>query len=137
MPPFDLDLKDPKPDVLQHTMATAVATANGKARIGLMTANPAEYARFATSEYPAAPEGVAIWLSDQGRVETFPPTPIGPQVRVVGRRIEPFAESPGHRFGPPWRKWPPLCLFEHDHVVMRTFAGGEPEAIATCECGAV
>src|SRR5262249_19931649 len=130
MPPFDQDLKDPKLDVLERTMASAVVTANGKARIGLMTPNPAEYAKFATKEYPAAPEGVAIWLSDQGRVEPFPPTPratllgvvwrttpIGRQLRVVGRRIEPFAESPSHRFGPPWRKWPPLCLFEHDHVI--------------------
>src|SRR5262249_56057637 len=85
MPPFDQDRKAPKPDVLERTMASAVVTANGKARIGLMTPNPAEYAKFATKESPAAPEGVAIWLSDQGRVETFPPTPRATLLGVVWR----------------------------------------------------
>src|SRR5207237_6246439 len=58
-------------------------------------------------------------------------------VRVAGRRVEPFKESPDHRFGPPWRQWPPLCHLDADHIVTRTFAGGEPETIALCDCGAI
>jgi hypothetical protein len=149
MPPFDLQLTDPAPDAVEKAMRQAVQTANGKARIGLMKEDLADYRRFLT-EYTAMPEGVVLWWSDQGRVETYPPTPrgtllgvvwrttpLGRTVRIVGRRIEPFQEHPSHRFGPPWQRWPPLCLFDPDHIVLRTFTGQEPEAIAVCGCGAV
>src|SRR5262245_52546414 len=123
MPPFNLDLSDPRPEAVENAMCDAVKTANGKARIGLMTEDRADYRRFLAAEF-VAPEGVALWLAEKGRVQEYPPTPratllgvvwrttpLGRQVRVVGRRIEPFQEGPSHRFGPPWRKWPPLCLF--------------------------
>src|SRR4051794_15840865 len=91
-----------------------------------------------------------MWLSDQGRVAAYPPTPrgtllgvvwrttpLGRTVRVVGRRIEPFQEGPPHRFGPPYRPWPPLCHLDSDHAVTRQLTGSEPEVITVCACGAV
>src|SRR5262249_50711795 len=97
-------------------MAQAVESANLRCRVGLMPPDRGDFRRFLHGDF-AAPEGVAIWLADKGRVETFPPTPratllgvtwrttpLGRRVvRVAGRRIEPFQEGPGHRFGPPWR----------------------------------
>jgi hypothetical protein len=149
MPSFDRDLLDPTPEAVEKAMAEAVVTANGKARIGLLKEDRADYRRFLAGEF-ASPEGLMLWLADKGRVAMYPPTPrstllgvvwrttpIGRQVRVVGRRIEPFQEHPSHRFGPPWRSWPPLCMFDPDHIVLRAFAGEEPEAIAVCSCGSV
>ncbi len=149
MPPFNLDLTDPPPAVVEAAMGEAVKTANGKARVGLLKADPADYRKFLADEF-AAPEGVMMWLSDQGRVAAYPPTPrgtllgvvwrttaLGRTVRVVGRRIEPFQEGPSHRFGPPYRPWPPLCHLDPDHVVTRQFTGCEPETIAACACGAI
>jgi hypothetical protein len=149
MPPFDLDLTDPTTAALEAAMCDAVKTANGKARVGLLKEDRADYQAFLAGEF-AATEGVMMWLSDKGRVASYPPTPrgtllgvvwrttpLGRSVHVAGRRIEPFQEGPTHRFGPPYRAVPPLCLLDADHVVLRTFSGGEPEAIAICECGAV
>jgi hypothetical protein len=150
VPPFDVTLTDPAPAAVARAMAEAVETANRRCTVGLMRADPAAHARFLDSEF-AAREGVAPWLSDKGRVDTFPPTPRGTLlavawhttalgrrlVRVAGRRIEPFKEGPDHRFGPPWRQLPPLCHLDADHVVTRTFTGGDPETIALCDCGAV
>lgn len=149
MPPFTLDLTDPQPDAVEAAMVDAVQTANGKARVGLLKANPADYRKFLADEF-AAPEGVMMWLSDQGRVTFYPPTPratllgvvwrttpLGRSVRVVGRRIEPFEEGPTHRFGPPYRPWPPLCHLDPDHAITRQFTGSEPELIAVCACGVV
>lgn len=149
MPPFDLELTDPRPAAVAKAMGDAVKTANGKARVGLLKEDPADFERFLASEF-TAPEGVMMWLSDKGRVSAYPPTPrgtllgvvwrttpLGRTVRVAGRRIEPFQEGPAHRFGPPYRPVPPLCLLDPDHVVLRTFTGGEPEMIAICACGAV
>ena len=76
MPPFDLQLTDPAPDTVEKAMRQAVQTANGKARIGLMKEDPADYRRFLT-EYTSMPEGVVLWWADKGRVETYPPTPRG------------------------------------------------------------
>jgi hypothetical protein len=151
VPAFDLELIDPTPAALEKAMADAVETANLRCRVGLMRLDRGEYRRFVASEFAAAAEGVAMWLADKGRVEDFPPTPratllgvawrttpLGRRiVRVAGRRIEPFREHPSNRFGPPWRRWPPLCHLDPDHVVVRTLAGGQPEAIAVCGCGAV
>jgi hypothetical protein len=151
VPPFDLELIDPTPAAVEKAMAEAVETANRRCSVGVMPVDRGNYRRFLSAEFAAAPEGVAIWLADKGRVETFPPTPratllgvawhttpLGRRtVRVVGRRIEPFKESSSNRFGPPWRPWPALCHLDPDHVVTRTLAGGEPEAIALCGCGAV
>ena len=149
MPPFNLDLTDPQPAAVEAAMGDAVKTANGKARVGLLKADPADYRKFLADEF-AAPEGVMMWLSDQGRVAAYPPTPrgtllgvvwrttpLGRTVRVVGRRIEPFQEGPSHRFGPPYRPWPPLCHLDPDHAITRQFTGSEPEVIAVCACGAV
>lgn len=149
MPPFDLELTDPTPAAVEQAMADAVKAANGKARVGLLVADVADYKRFLAKEF-AAPEGVVMWLSDTGRVTAYPPTPrgtllgvvwrttpLGRTVRVAGRRIEPFQEQPTHRFGPPYRPVPPLCLLDPDHVVLRTFPGGEAEMIAVCNCGVV
>jgi len=149
VPPFNLDLTDPKPAAVEAAMADAVKAANGKARIGLLTADLADFRKFLAGEF-AAPEGVMMWLSDQGRVDAYPPTPrgtllgvvwrttaLGRAVRVVGRRIEPFQEGPSHRFGPPYRPWPPLCHLDPDHVVTRQLAGAGPEVIAVCACGEV
>jgi hypothetical protein len=149
MPPFNLDLTDPQPAAVEAAMSDAVQTANGKARVGLLKADRADYRKFLANEF-AAPEGVMMWLSDQGRVAVYPPTPrgtllgvvwrttpLGRTVRVVGRRIEPFQEGPMHRFGPPYRPWPPLCHLDPDHAVTRQFTGSEPEVIAICACGAV
>src|SRR4051812_49528471 len=121
MPPFDLDLHDPKPAAVEVALSNAVKTANGRAKVGLLAADPADYRRFLANEF-TAPEGVMMWLSDKGRVGAYPPTPrgtllgvvwrttpLGRTVRVVGRRIEPFQEGPDHRFGPPYRPVPPLC----------------------------
>jgi hypothetical protein len=150
VPSFDRELIDPTPAAVEKAMAEAVETANLRCRVGLLRADPAAYRKFTTDELTGAPEGVAIWLAEKGRVETFPPTPratllgvvwgtthLGRTVRVAGRRIEPFNEHPDNRFGPPWRAWPALCHLDPDHVVMRTLAGGEPEAIALCGCGAI
>jgi hypothetical protein len=150
VPSFDLELTDPTPAAVEKAMAQAVESANLRCRVGLMPLDRAGHRRFLTSEF-AAPEGVALWLADRGRVETFPPTPratllgvawrttpLGRRVvRVAGRRIEPFREGPGNRFGPPWRAWPALCHLDPDHAVTRTFAGGQPEVLALCGCGAV
>jgi hypothetical protein len=150
MPTFDLELTDPAPAAVEKAMADAVENANLRCRVGLLKADPAEYRRFVVGEFASRPEGVALWLSDKGRVEEYPPTPRGTLLgvawrttptgrlaRVAGRRIEPFKESPANRFGPPWRSWPALCHLDPDHVVTRQLAGGDPEAIATCGCGAV
>jgi hypothetical protein len=151
VPPFDLDLIDPAPAALEKAMADAVETANLRCRIGLMPIDRAAYRQFVASEFPAAPEGVAIWLAEKGRVDNFPPTPRATMlgvawyttpagrrsVRIAGRRIEPFREHPSNRFGPPWRPWPPLCLLDPDHAVTRAFAGEEPETLVMCGCGAV
>jgi hypothetical protein len=151
MPPFDLELIDPTAAALEKAMADAVETANLLCRVGVMRVDHGEYRRFIANHLSARPEGVAVWLGDKGLVETFPPTPratllgvvwrttaIGQKtVRVAGRRIEPFQEHASHRFGPPWQRWPALCHLDPDHVVTRTFAGGETEALAICECGAV
>jgi hypothetical protein len=149
MPPFNADLTDPQPAAVEAAMGEAVKTANGKARVGLLKSDPADYRKFLAAEF-TAPEGVMMWLSDQGRVAAYPPTPrgtllgvvwrttpLGRTVRVVGRRIEPFQEGPSHRFGPPYRPWPPLCHLDPDHAVTRQFTGSEPEVIAICACGAV
>lgn len=149
MPAFDRDLTDPTPDAVEAALCDAVKAANGKARVGLLAADRADYRRFLADEF-LAPEGVGMWLADKGRVAAYPPTPratlagvvwratpLGRSVRVVGRRIEPFQEHPSHRFGPPYRGVPPLCLLDPDHVVLRTFAGEPPEAVAVCACGAV
>jgi hypothetical protein len=149
MPPFTIDLTDPQPVAVEAAMADAVKTANGKARVGLLKPDLTDYRKFLADEF-AAPEGVLMWLSDQGRVAAYPPTPrgtllgvvwrttpLGRTVRVVGRRIEPFQEGPSHRFGPPYRPWPPLCHLDPDHAVTRQFTGSEPEVIAVCACGAV
>jgi hypothetical protein len=151
MPPFDATMTDPTPDAVAKAMAEAVETANRRCTKGLLQADRGEYRRFLASEFPEAPEGVAIWLAEKGRVDEFPPTPratllgvvwyttpLGRRtVRVAGRRVEPFNENASNRFGPPWRRWPPLCLLDPDHVVVRSLAGGAPEAIALCDCGAV
>ncbi len=150
MPPFDRDLTDPTPAAVEQAMAEAVSSANLRCSVGLMPYDGAAHRRFATTELASAPEGVALWLADKGRVDQFPPTPratllgvvwatthLGRTVRVVGRRIEPFKEGPRNRFGPPWRSWPALCLLDPDHVVLRTLAGGKPEAVAICGCGEV
>jgi hypothetical protein len=149
MPPFTRDLTDPQPAAVEAAMTEAVTTANGKARNGLLTADRADYRKFLAGEF-TAPEGVMMWLSDQGRVTAYPPTPrgtllgvvwrttpLGKSVRVVGRRVEPFQEGPSHRFGPPYRPWPPLCHLDPDHAVTRQLPGAEPEVIAVCACGAV
>jgi hypothetical protein len=150
VPAFDLDLTDPSAADLEKAMARAVEEANLRCRVGLMPPDRATYRRFITHNFAAAPEGVALWVGDEGRVETYPPTPratllgvawrttpAGRRVRVVGRRVEPFREGPGNRFGPPWRRWPPLCYLDPDHVVTRQYPGSEPEAVALCGCGAV
>jgi WD40 repeat protein len=151
VPPFDRDLTDPTPAAVEQAMAEAVASANLRCSVGVMPYDGAAHRRFATAELATSPEGVALWLSDKGRVDQFPPTPratllgvawrttpMGRRlVRIVGRRIEPFKEGPRNRFGPPWRSWPALCLLDPDHVVLRTLAGGKPEAIAICGCGEV
>jgi hypothetical protein len=151
VPPFDLELIDPTAAALEKAMADAVESANQRCKVGLMPVDRGEYRRFVANHFVTRAEGVAMWLGDQGLVETFPPTPratllglawrttaIGRKtVRVAGRRIEPFQEHASHRFGPPWQGWPALCHLDPDHVVTRTFAGGEAEAIAICECGAV
>ncbi len=151
MPAFDLDLTDPTPAVLEKAMGDAVESANLRCRVGVMPLDRGSHRRFLSDEFAARPEGVAIWWADKGRVETFPPTPRATllgvvwrttpggqrMVRVVGRRIEPFQEHPSHRFGPPWRSWPALCLLDPDHAVMRTLPGCEAETIALCDCGAV
>jgi hypothetical protein len=149
MPPFDLDLTNPRPDAVETAMAEAVQTANGQARVGLLKADRTDYRKFLAKEF-TAPEGVMMWLSDKGRVAAYPPTPrgtllgvawrttaLGRTVRVVGRRIEPFQEGPSHRFGPPYRPWPPLCHLDPDHAVTRQFPGSEPEVIVVCACGVV
>jgi hypothetical protein len=149
MPPFNLDLTDPQPAAVEAAMVNAVLTANGKARIGLLNADLTDYRKFLADEL-TAPEGVMMWLSDYGRVDFYPPTPratllgvvwrttpLGRTVRVVGRRIEPFQEGPSHRFGPPYRPWPPLCHLDPDHAITRQFTGSEPEVIAVCACGTV
>jgi hypothetical protein len=149
MPHFNLDLTDPQPAAVEAAMTNAIQTANGKARIGLLKADPTDYRKFLANEFTAS-EGVMMWLSDQGRVDAYPPTPrgtllgvvwrttpLGRTVRVVGRRIEPFQEGPSHRFGPPYRPWPPLCHLDPDHAVTRQFTGSEPEVIAICACGAI
>src|SRR5262245_58550460 len=149
VPAFDLDLIDPTPAAVEKAMADAVETANLRCRVGLMRVDRAAYRNF--SAELSAPEGVAIWVADKGRVETFPPTPRATllgvawrttpagrrMVRVAGRRIEPFNENPSNRFGPPWRSWPALCHLDPDHIVTRSLGGGPPEAIALCGCGAV
>jgi hypothetical protein len=151
VPRFDLDLTDPTPAAVEKGMDDAVAAANLRCNKGLLKADRAEYRTFLAGEFAGSPSGVALWLAEKGRVAEFPPTPratlmgvawhttpLGRRVvRVVGRRIEPFNEHPGNRFGPPWRVWPALCLLDPDHVVTRTWAGGEPETIAVCDCGAV
>jgi WD40 repeat protein len=151
MPSFDLDLTDPAPAAVERAMAEAVEAANLRCRVGVMRLDLADYRRFATSEFPATPEGVALWVAEKGRVDTYPPTPratlLGVAwyttptgrrlVRIVGRRVEPFAESSRNRFGPPWRRWPALCLLDPDHAILRTFPGGEPEVIVMCDCGVV
>jgi hypothetical protein len=149
MPPFNLDLTNPRPDAVETAMAEAVQTANGKAHNGLLKADRTDYRKFLAKEFKA-PEGVMMWLSDKGRVAAYPPTPrgtllgvvwrttpLGRTVRVVGRRIEPFQEGPSHRFGPPYRPWPPLCHLDPDHAVTRQFPGSDPEVIAVCACGVV
>src|SRR5436305_580722 len=106
MPSFDLELTDPSAAAVEQALCDAVKTANGKARVGLLKADPADYQRFLKNEF-AAPEGVMMWLSDKGRVGSYPPTPrgtllgvvwrttpLGRSVRVAGRRIEPFQEGP-------------------------------------------
>lgn len=150
MPAFDLELIDPAAAAVEKAMYDAVDTANQRCRVGLMNQNQAEYRRFLENDF-LAPEGVGIWLPEKGKVEEFPPTPratllgvvwrtdpLGRRVvRIAGRRIEPFKEHASHRFGPPWQVWPPMCHMDPDHIVMRTLAGGKPEAIAICECGMV
>ena len=42
MPPFNLDLTDPQPAAVEAAMNDAVHTANGKARVGLLKADPAD-----------------------------------------------------------------------------------------------
>jgi hypothetical protein len=149
VPAFDSELINPTQADLEKAMAQAVETANLRCRVGLLKVDRGDYRRFLAAEFNA-PEGVALWLAEKGRVETFPPTPratllgvawrttpLGQRVvRVAGRRIEPFKESPRNRFGPPWRRWPASCHLDPDHIVLRTFAGREPEAIALCACGA-
>lgn len=71
MPPFNLDLSDPRPEAVEKAMCDAAKTANGKARIGLMTEDWADYRRFLTAEF-TSPEGVALWLAEKGRVQEFP-----------------------------------------------------------------
>lgn len=150
MPPFDRDFTDPTPATVEKAMLEAVTTANGKARVGLLTADPIDYRNFLAREFAKDPDGVVLWLAEKGRVDSYPPTPratligvawrttpLGRTVRVVGRRIEPFQENPTHRFGPPYRPWPVVCHLDPDHVVMRTFTGSAPEVIAMCDCGAV
>jgi WD40 repeat protein len=150
MPPFNLDLIDPAPAVVENAMFEAVEKANLRCSVGLMRPDRAAYRGFLASDF-TAPEGVALWVGDKGRGDTFPPTPrstllgvawwtnpLGRRtVRIVGRRIEPFRESSSNRFGPPWHSWPALCHIDPDHVVTRTFTGGKPETIALCGCGAI
>lgn len=149
MPSFTRDLTNPSISAVEAAMDEAVQTANGKARVGLLKVDLTDYRKFLADEF-SAPEGVLMWLSDKGRVVAYPPTPrgtllgvvwrttpLGRTVRVVGRRIEPFQEGPSHRFGPPYRSWPPLCHLDPDHAVTRQLPGAEPEVIAVCACGVV
>jgi hypothetical protein len=151
MPAFDSDLTDPAPDVVAATMLRAVETANKRCRVGKMEANAGDYRSFAAKQLPAAPEGVALWLAERGRVEGYPhdvrATLLGvawwtdpllsKRVRVVGRRIEPANERAENRFGPPGEQWPALCYVDPDHVILRKLSGRKRELIAVCECGAV
>ena len=84
MPPFDLDLTDPTPAALETAMCDAVKTANGKARVGLLKEDRGDYRAFLAGEF-TAPEGVMMWLSDKGRVPSYPPTPRGTLLGVVWR----------------------------------------------------
>lgn len=150
MPYFNVELTDPTPQALEKAMADAVEQANLRCRVGVMKADRPAYLTFAADEYPASPEGVAMWVAEKGRVTTYPPTPratllgvawrttpVGQRiVRVAGLRVEPFKEHATNRFGPPWREWPAWCHLEPDHVIVRTLAGRGPEAVALCECGA-
>src|SRR5262249_635013 len=84
MPPSDPPLTDPSPAPAEQALRDAVKTATGKARVGLLKADPADYQRFLKNEF-AAPEGVMMWLSDKGRVGAYPPTPRGTLLGVVWR----------------------------------------------------
>jgi WD40 repeat protein len=150
MPPFDLVLTDPTSTAVEKAMFDAVESANLRCSKGLMKNDRGVYRKFLAGEFTGVPDGVALWLADKGRVDEFPPTPratllavawhtrLGKRrVRISGRRVEPFKEGPANRFGPPWQRWPPLCHLDPEHVVLRTFAGGQPETIALCDCGAV
>ena len=149
MPPFDLALTDPRPPPSRRRCATRSRPPTARPESACSKRTDPDYRAFLGSEFTAS-EGVMMWLSDQGRVKSYPPTPrgtllgvvwrttpLGRAVRVAGRRIEPFHEGPSHRFGPPYRAVPPLCLLDPDHIVSRTLGGGEPETVAVCDCGAV
>ena len=114
-------------------MCEAVKTANGKARVGLLTADLPTTSRFLANEFAAA-EGVMMWLSDKGRVSAYPPTPrgtllgvvwrttpLGRTVRVAGRAHRTISGEPDAplRPGSPGGV-PLLCLLDPDHVILRT-----------------
>src|SRR5262245_19936201 len=151
MPPFVHDCIDPTPEVVESKMAEAVESANKRCRVGKMEIDRDDYRRFLAKEFAGGPEGVGMWLADRGRVQTYPvairatllglawwTSPLGKrQVRIVGRRIEPYNNARSNRFGPPNTSWPALCHLDPDAVVARTFAGGKPEAVVLCACGAL
>jgi hypothetical protein len=105
MPPFNRDLTNPPIAAVEAAMSEAVQTANGKARVGLLEADRADYRKFLAGEF-TTPEGVMMWLADKGRVVAYPPTPRDKSStgrcrrRTSADRAGARPHAPTHRPGP-------------------------------------
>jgi hypothetical protein len=148
MPPFDCSFIQPAEDPLARTMVEAVQTANKRCRVGKLTLDEAAYRRFVSQEMGAA-EGVRQWMAETAlsglNSSMDRATLLGvawwtdllgrKHVRVVGRRVEGWAEHARNLFAPHGALRRPLWLVHPERLLLRTLPGRPAELLALCSCG--